>query len=323
MVLLPPLCEKYLRDMIIHMNRRPKTREAYALELTLWATFLSEHIKGRDVLTANSEDVEAYMEYCALVKKNGVATRRRKLSCLRAFYKWAVKKQHLSFSPAHAVDLPQAEEAKAIYLDDREVKQLLEIVVKEPTKKQQAAAWARTWRRDRAMIYLMLFNGMRMGEVVALSWGDVDVDRREIRAHGKSRHERPLMAHSLSLKVLRDLRQFGPTSENGPIFVTTENPNPNVPAGERLSDWSARRAVHKYIDAVITANKSRLDQGLRRRVTTHKLRHTFATRLLDNGVDIRDIAEHLGHKSLAATRIYTHPKSDRLRAQIDAVSFSE
>lgn len=312
---LDALCERYLRAIITQHNKSEKTRDAYRLELELWSAYLSTQIRDRNLVGAVRRDIEDYLDFCRIEKANSAATVRRKLSAIKAFYKWAVRGGHMEASPAEGIDLPKLERRKARYLKKHEVRRLLEVVLIEPSERHKAEAWARTWRRDRAMIHVKLFQGLRISEVVKLDWSDVDLEMMMLLVHGKGAKERRVPMHQVTLKILRELRQNGPTSgdRNGPVFITTENPNPDVPSGQRLSTWSARRAIHKYIHAA----------GLANGVTAHKLRHTFATMLLDAGADIRDIADQLGHESLEATKIYTHPTTERHRALIDRITFNE
>lgn len=314
-LVLHPMCQRYLRAIITQHNKSEKTRDAYRLELDLWTAYLAAQLKDRDTVTATRRDIEDYLDYCRIEKTNSAATVRRKLSALKAFYKWAVRGAHMEASPAEGIDLPRLERRKARYLKKHEVRRLLETVLAQPSEKQRAEAWARTWRRDLSMIHVKLFQGLRISEVVKLDWADVDMEMMMLLIHGKGAKERRVPMHQVTLRVLRELRKLGPTSSspNGPVFITTENPNPEVPAGQRLSTWSARRAIHKYIHAA----------GLSNGITAHKLRHTFATMLLDAGADIRDIADQLGHESLEATKIYTHPTSERHREMIDRITYSE
>lgn len=310
-----PLCSRYLRALITQQNKSEKTRDAYQMELALWAQYLASRVTERDIATATRRDIEDYLDFCRLEHGNSAVTVRRKLSSLKAFYKWAVQGGHLANSPAEGIQLPKMERRKARYLKKHEVRRLLNAVLEEPSERHQAEAWARTWRRDRAMIYVKLYQGLRISEVTRLDWSDIDMEMMMILVHGKGAKERRIPMHQVTLKILRELRQFGPTStdSNGPVFLTTENPNPAVPAGHRLSTWSARRAIHKYIHAA----------GISKGITAHKLRHTFATMLLDAGADIRDIADQLGHESLEATKIYTHPTTERHRAMIDRITYEE
>lgn len=313
---LPPLCERYLRNLATIRNKELSTVSAYRLELWLFDNYMRERVKVRDIVTATREDVENYLHYCRVEKENSPATIRRKLSVLRAFYTWAVKGDYLKASPAAGVEMAKLPKHEVVYLNPHEVRELLRAVYTQPDEKHAAEAWARTWRRDVAMIKLMLHQGLRISEVVKLDWRDVDFEGGTLLVHGKGNKERRLPMHQVTRAALRELKTFGPSSEdkvNGPVFVTTENPNPDVPAGQRLSTWSARRAVRKYVDAA----------GLARGYTAHKLRHTFATMLLEAGADIRDIAQQLGHESLNTTKIYTHPTQERQRELLDRITYVE
>jgi len=152
--------------------------------------------------------------------------------------------------------------------------------------------------RDRAILELLYSSGVRVGELTQLNCVDVDWELGIIKVLGKGKKERIVPIGSKAIEAMKDsLQRRGLSLGNGgkcPLFINIR--------GGRLTDRSVRRIVEKY------AQKS----GLRRSISPHALRHTFATHLLDAGADLRDIQELLGHVSLSTTQKYTHVSMDGL-----------
>lgn len=324
---LPPLCEQYLREIVSLENKSEKTQEAYRLELTLFVDYLNRFCGGKEVTEVRREDVKAYIEHCRNDKKIAPATAKRKLSVLKAFYKWAVYNNYMESSPAEPVRLPKDDKRDPVYLRARQKVKLRNTVLQAPAGKRAAKAWERTWRRDLAMIYMMMFCGLRIGEVVAMNWSDIDFEYRQITVLGKGNKQRTIPLHPLAHKALRDLKKFGPTSSTA-VFVRTDNPN--IDEDEmRLGIHGARKAIEKYMMNAELRPKKLRDQKTKGKVhtqtvfTPHKLRHTFATDLLMRGADIREIAALLGHKSLESTKRYAHPTNERFQMLVERLGFDE
>jgi len=143
-------------------------------------------------------------------------------------------------------------------------------------------------RKHRAILMLVYSAGLRVSEVVRLKLEDIDVRRRLIHIKGsKGRKDRYTLLSSVALEVLRDYYRF-------------YRPRKWLFPGKRKDRHISARAVQK----VVTATGKRA--GIRKKLTTHTLRHSFATHLLENGTDLRYIQELLGHKSSKTTQIYTH-----------------
>lgn len=323
---LPPLCEQYLREIVSLENKSLKTQEAYRLELTLFVDYLHQHREGKAITEVNRADVKAYIDHCRNDRGIAAVTAKRKLSVLKAFYKWAAENEYMEYSPADAVRLPKDDSSSPTYLKPHQKVKLRDTVLREPSGKRAAEAWERTWRRDITIIYVMMFCGLRIGEVVALNWSDVDFDYGQIKVRGKGAKERTIPLHPLAYKALRDLREFGPTSSSA-IFVRTDNPNPEAIKGKRLGVHGARKAVKKHLVAAgLRPAKVREGDGpirTRELLTPHKFRHTFATDLLMRGADIREIADLMGHECLETTKRYTHPTTERFQQLVERLGFDD
>jgi integrase/recombinase XerC len=161
--------------------------------------------------------------------------------------------------------------------------------------------------RDRAILELLYASGLRVAELVGLNDEDVDMSQQLVRVLGKGKKQRivpfgDFAARSLADYVQeRDRLRLGDPEEKGhiPLFVSIR--------GRRLDSRDVQRLVEK----------TRLQLPSGRRLTTHTLRHSFATHLLERGADLRAIQELLGHSSLATTQKYTHVTLEHLKAEYD------
>jgi len=228
------------------------------------------------------------------LQKSSVA---RKLACLRTFFRFLVREGRLKANPAELVSLPRLPKKLPSYLPEAEAA----IVVEAPQ--------GTTWRdfRDRAILELLYASGLRLRELVGLNDDSLDLPQRLVRVFGKGRKQRivPFGEHAAQALIayleVRTREGLSRPEEGGriPLFVNTR--------GRRMDPRSVQNVVEK--------TRMHLPSG--RRLTTHTLRHTFATHLLERGADLRAIQELLGHASLATTQKYTHVSLEHLRAEYD------
>lgn len=225
----------------------------------------------------------------------------RKLSCLRSFYKYLMKAGLVESNPVVGVHTPKLEKRLPIFLDEQEVGGLL----------SQPDTSTPLGLRDRALLELLYATGLRVSELVALNRGDIDYSDGWVVVLGKGRKERAVPVGSEALAALGKyveqgwphLRERASAAEQSiperlqPLFLNK--------LGGRLSDRSVRRLLDRYIDQL----------ALLRHISPHKIRHSFATHLLNHGADLRSVQEMLGHASLSTTQIYTHVSTQRLRQQ--------
>jgi integrase/recombinase XerC len=225
-------------------------------------------------------------------KKTTIA---RKLSALRSFFRFLVKRGVIRRNPAEMVLTPKRGRPVPNYLPVDETFRLL-----DGLKGDSVLAL-----RNRAILETLYSAGLRVGELVGIDVGDVDFDKGLVRVLGKGNKERlsPVGNKALSrIRAYLDLRRQGKTTDDAghePLFLNR--------LGGRLTARSVARLLDKAIRQL----------GLMRPVTPHGLRHTFATHMLDAGADLRMVQELLGHASLTTTQRYTHVSIDRLMEVYD------
>ncbi|MEI8234978.1 MAG: site-specific tyrosine recombinase/integron integrase [Verrucomicrobiota bacterium] len=219
------------------------------------------------------------------------ATVRLHFAALRTFYKFLAERYRLKENPLKAVQLPKAERKLPVILTPRQMDDLLSAPLRaKPTPK--APAWLPL--RDAAILELFYSAGLRLSELAGLNTEDLDPYSETVRVLGKGRKERLCPVGTPALKAVRAYRAAARV-ESGPLFLSKLR--------KRLSTRNITVMVEKYV----------LLAGLPRGITPHKLRHSFATHLLDNGADLRSVQSLLGHASLSTTQIYTHVSVERMK----------
>lgn len=310
---------KFLFDFLIYhqtiQGHSKQTVEEYFLDLRSYLRFLKIHrglipkkiafdeIPINDVtieLVANIElpDIYAYMGYLSNQRQVhpgsstgyigvSAAARARKVAAIRSFYKYlSTKAKLIEVNPVQNLDSPQIKKTLPKYLNIEESISLLDAV----DGKNQV--------RDYCILALFLNCGLRISELIGLNTTDIHGD--QIRIRGKGNKERLLYLNDACENALSDWldeRKLLCSSDEVALFVSTQS-------RKRISKAAVHKLVKKHISAAgLDSNK----------YSAHKLRHTAATLMLKNGVDVRTLQEVLGHDHLNTTQIYTHVDSDDLK----------
>jgi integrase/recombinase XerC len=245
------------------------------------------------LLAADVDTVRGYM-VSLNDQKYSKSTLARKLATLRSFYKFLVKRHHISSNPVSTIKTPKQEKKLPKFLDYEQIQKLLDT--------PPADSWLGA--RDRAMMETMYSTGLRVSELVSLNLDDVDFLSEVIHIRGKGKKERICPVGSRALQsIQRYLEYRNRRMQSDPNFdskVLFANKH-----GKRLSTRSVRRKMDKYL----------IEAGLDPAISPHTLRHSFATHMLNNGADLRSVQELLGHQSLSTTQIYTHVTTSRMKEQ--------
>jgi len=286
-------------------NLSPHTRRAYLADVRELATALGPET---DPARVGSADLRGFL--ARLHRTREPATRGRKLAALRAFFSFLVREGRCRLDPTAGIPGPRQTPRLPRPLAVDDCVALCDSVASGP----DAAEGLRTLR-DRALLELLYGAGLRVGELAQLDVRDVDLHRGDVRVLGKGGKERvvPLPAAAReSIAAWLDARR-GPGLLAEPLFTALRRGS-----GARTASGlgqAFRRLGARDIRRVLASRARRA--GVSGRVHPHRLRHSYATHLLDMGADLREIQELLGHASLSTTQRYTAVSAERLLTVYD------
>ncbi len=223
------------------------------------------------------------------------ATIRMHFAALRTFYKYLSERHGLQVNPLKEVLLPKLEKKLPIVLTGKQIDELFTAPLRIE-KQGQAPVWMPL--RDVAIMELFYSSGLRLSELVGLDVASVDVFSENVRVFGKGRKERVVPVGAPALEAIQKYRHAADVKA-GPLFISKLR--------KRLSARSVWLLLKRYLGHTSIALK----------ISPHKLRHSFATHMLDAGADLRSVQSLLGHASLSTTQIYTHVTIERLKSAYD------
>ena len=276
----------------------PHTIKAYSEDLSAFVSFLEE--RGEVDCFPNQVERLRLRAFMADQNAKGASKRTlgRRLSGLRSFYKFMLKRKLVEASPLDGIHNPKMPRTLPKFLTESEMRTLVESVA--------GAHWLDV--RDRAILELLYGAGVRVSELVGSNIEDMDMERGLLRVRGKGKKERMLPIGSCALETLRVWLLRRPEAANGNSELPAADGCPTAPIfvnrfGTRLDVRSVRRILVKRLASA----------GLPPGATPHTLRHSYATHLLERGADLRSVQELLGHASLSTTQVYTHLTPSRLK----------
>lgn len=275
--------DRFLIYLETERNASSHTLKNYRVDLKDFLSF----IKGQAVASVDYLEIRRFLG-CLKERRYQKSTIARKLACLRSFFKFLARENLLKTNPASSIQSPKKEKKLPRYLELTEVEHLLEA--------PQGPSWEE--KRDKAILETLYSSGIRVGELAALNDEDAEILSGHLKVRGKGKKERMVPIGSLAMRALQNYLEKRPTSAvkaKPPLFLNR--------LGTRLTDRSVRRILNKYARRI----------ALKKEISPHMLRHSFATHLLDRGADLRSVQELLGHENLSTTQIYTHVSTKRLR----------
>jgi integrase/recombinase XerC len=289
-----PLAD-YLRHLEEGRQLSGHTVSAYRRDLDQFHDWMGAQRNGWSWSDVDRLDLRAYLGHLA---RKGLTRRTigRKLSSIRSFYRWLHQEGVVDANPARAVRSPKLERALPGWLTRSDLDRVFVIA------ENRAAQGDFTGARDLAILETFYATGMRLSELQGLSLRDVDLVVDQVRIKGKGRKERIVPMGAAAGRALRGyeprrleaLRRAAKPDRDA-LFISSQ--------GRRLSHRRIQDIVGDLLDRVTDAGE----------LSTHSLRHSFATHLLDAGADLMAVKELLGHASLSTTRIYTHTSRERLK----------
>jgi site-specific recombinase XerD len=280
-----PLTEEFLRYLANERNASPRTLKAYRHALT---SFRAENKTSWRKCTA--DDFRNYL--FALMKRGDARSYvRLQFSALRTFYQFLAARKRLRHNPVREVQLPKMDKKLPLVLTRQQVEELLAAPTREP-KSRSAPSWMPL--RDVAIMELFYSSGLRLSELAALDVADVDPYTELVRVFGKGRKERVCPVGLPALEAIQKYRAAA-NVHAGALFINK--------ARRRMSSRSVWLVLKRYVRLT----------SIPISMSPHKLRHSFATHMLDRGADLRSVQALLGHASLSTTQIYTHVTVERLK----------
>lgn len=283
------LTEEFLNYLRVERNASTLTLRNYSADIAAFAVWFGEKYRQEcDWQRVDPFHLRGYLVHLN-ERKFDRATIHLKMSALRSLFKWLVRTERVKQNPVVGLTLPKKTRKLPKFLTIQQVEALLEAPLKVE-KKDGLSAW-----RDKAILETLYSAGMRIHELVQLNDDDVDVLGEVVRVRGKGKKERLAALGGPAIDALQKYLTLRARSTRGPLFVNR--------FGSRLTARSIQRMLKKYLIAA----------GLDPSLTPHKLRHSFATHMLDAGADLRSVQELLGHANLSTTQIYTHITPERLK----------
>ncbi|MBW1818129.1 MAG: tyrosine recombinase XerC [Deltaproteobacteria bacterium] len=289
----------YLRE---RKGYSPHTVRSYRVDLDDFSAFLvpsAESTGGTEPgFPLSAVDAKVIRKYMgSLYGRVNRATMARRLSAVRSFFRFLERECAIAHNPAQGITAPKQEKHIPPHLSVDDVFKLLD----GPDTDRPLGL------RDKAILEVLYSCGLRVGEAETLDLTSVRFEERLVRVIGKGNRERIVPIGKTALRALAAYlessaplrRKAGHDERNAPLFLNFR--------GGRLTSRSIRRIMKRYVGAC----------GLEADISTHAMRHSFATHLLDGGADLRSVQELLGHASLSTTQKYTHVSMDRLMEVYD------
>ncbi|MFQ6084113.1 MAG: tyrosine recombinase XerC [Candidatus Aminicenantia bacterium] len=272
--------EEFLKYLKHQKNSSPYTIKSYRIDLFQ----LSKQLEQKKIKFKEIDNIvlRGFMAEC-FKKGDSKSTVARKLAAVRSFYQFLVRQGQIDDNPAKVVSSPKQEKKIPSFLSEKEMSDFLEL----PQSSKPLEV------RDRAVLEFLYATGMRVGELVTLNLEDVNLAERLVRVKGKGKKERLLPFGRLAAQSLSDYLGLRNSINQGKIDSQALFINYR---GDRITSRSIERMIEKYAKRA----------AIKRKISPHSIRHSFASHLLGRGADLRTIQELLGHESLATTQKYTH-----------------
>jgi len=283
------MINQFLNYLRYERNASPQTVLTYEEGLREFESYLSFRDEGLSLGKVDTDLIRDWMENL-MDKGNNASTINKKLSALRSFYRYALKRKLVDTDPAHCITGPKKSKPLPQFLRESEMDNLLDVI-----------EWGDNYKDVRARTILLLFYeaGLRRSELTGLNDADVDFETKQLKVTGKRNKQRVIpfgeelsqvLSHFVAVRDEQVVRK-----DAGALFLSDK--------GERMTGSQVYLIVHKYLTAVTSLKKR----------SPHVLRHTFATAMLNNGAGLESIKSLLGHESVSTTEIYAHTTFEQLK----------
>lgn len=277
---IPSAIDQFIEYCKLSKNYSPHTLKNYSIDLSQFADFLNQN----HINTLKKINTEIIQQFLLYLEDNLSLTRKsilRKFACLKSFLKFCRKNEWILKNYTQKIILHNKKKQLPKFLSPDEIEKFLQ--VKDDN-------WLAL--RNLAIIEFLYASGARVSEIEQANFGDLDTSSGLLRVKGKGKKERLIPLGNFALKAYNRYMQaiIGKTNFtfSTPLFLN------------RFFKRITQRSIQRLIKQIGQQTGCRLN------ITPHVLRHSFATHLLENGMDLRSLQELLGHKNISTTQIYTH-----------------
>lgn len=284
------LLEQFLDYLSVEQNLSFNTIDSYRNDLKRYLEFVTSEKKYSDLNQITSKDVSSFVQ---LLNSLGLSAKSisRNLSAIRTFHKYLMNEDILESDPAENIDMPKLSKTLPSVLEIAEVEKILE----QPDTLDHLGI------RDRTMLELIYACGLRISELLSLKQNDIRTDAGFLRVFGKGSKERMVPVGEVAMNWIVVYQEkvrphlLGKQTSDDVLFLNSR--------GKKMSRMGFWKILKRYTDMA----------GIKKEVTPHTFRHSFATHLLEGGADLRVVQELLGHSDISTTQIYTHIDREYLK----------
>lgn len=274
--------EKFLHYLLHEKRYSAHTIKSYETDLQQFILFLADEFQ---VSSAKNVNFQLIRTWIATLLNNNISARsvNRKITTLKTYFRFLMNEDVIKVSPMQKIIGPKTPKKLAVFVEEIKMDELFSKVEFGEDDVAQ---------RDRLILELFYFTGIRLSELVNLKKSDVDFSNSTIRVLGKRNKERLI---PITACIVHKIKTLNNSNKSVFLFVSKK--------GKQITAKQVYRLVNKYLGMVTSLDKK----------SPHILRHTFATHMLNNGADINAVKELLGHANLSATEVYTHNTIEKLK----------
>ncbi len=279
---------RFKRFLQIEKGLSQNSIYSYTYDLKKFSEYLTA--RNRDIMDATHEDVQQFLRFEKNKKKNSTRTLARSLAAIRQFYNFISDVDKTVTNPTSKIESPHIEKTLPDFLSIAEIERLFSSISENDPYEL----------RDKTIFELLYSSGLRITEAVELTRDDIDFQNSYIRVTGKGDKERIVPVNEEAKRLINKYIEFSRqdilgTRESEYLFISKK--------GSMLNRKSVWRLLKNYV----------VRTEIKKNITPHTLRHSFATHLIENGADLRSVQELLGHMDISTTQIYTHLAKEKLQ----------
>jgi len=282
------LLDQFLNYLAVEKGLSLNTLDSYSRDLIKYLNFIAT--KGIKDISQTSD--LTVISFISIVKREGLSNRSiaRNLTSIKMFYKFLTENNYINSNPTLNMETPKCESKLPQVLSIEEV----DFLIQKPDRNTPLGL------RDAAFLELLYATGLRVSEIISLSLNDINLEAGYLIAYGKGSKERVIpigeVAQNLIKKYLKKARpSLLRNKQSHYLFITR--------IGKPMTRQGFWKLIKKYASSA----------GIKKNITPHTLRHSFASHLLERGADLRSVQTMLGHVDISTTQIYTHVTTERLK----------